>query len=179
MRVDRSGQGFTLVELMLAAALGLMVFGVGLSLLMGDADRSAVMAEAIHTRRLQRRTLKLIQDDLANASGWLVGPDRTHVTGCGLSRRRPLWALPPRHGSLAVVYSVGQAPSPIWRSPVLMRCGPAFDLNGRPSGGAYQNRVVLDGVNRFSVEEHPELPVLLLELEHRRGDQLIRSSAVG
>ena len=60
-----------------------------------------------------------------------------------------------------------------------MRCGPAFDLNGRPSGGAFQNRVVLDGVDRFSVDEHPELPVLLLELEHRRGDQLIRSSAVG
>ena len=40
-------------------------------------------------------------------------------------------------------------------------------------------RVVLDGVDRFSVQEHPQLPVLLLELEQRRGDQVIRSSAVG
>ena len=60
-----------------------------------------------------------------------------------------------------------------------MRCGPAFQLNGRPSGGSYQNRVVLDGVDRFAVDAHPQLPVLLLELEQRRGDQLIRSSAVG
>ena len=60
-----------------------------------------------------------------------------------------------------------------------MRCGPAFTLDGRPSSGAYQNRVVLDGVERFGVNEHPELPVLLLEIEQRSGNQLIRSSAVG
>ena len=60
-----------------------------------------------------------------------------------------------------------------------MRCGPAFTLDGRPSSGAYQNRVVLDGVERFTVDDHPELPVLLLQLEQRSGDQLIRASAVG
>ena len=60
-----------------------------------------------------------------------------------------------------------------------MRCGPAFDLNGRPTDGAYQNRVVLDGVDRVGINEHPDLPVLLLELEQQRGDQWIRSSAVG
>ena len=63
---------------------------------------------------------------------------------------------------------------------VLMRCGPAFNLQGRPRhGAAYQNRVVLDDIERFSVDDHPELPVLLLQLEQRSGDQLIRSSAVG
>ena len=179
MRVDRTGQGFTLPELMLAAALGLSLFGIGLSLLVGDADHSRAMAEKIQTRRLQRRTLRLIQDDLADASGWVVGPDSTTITGCGLSERRPLLALRQRDGYPAVAYSVGQAPSPIWRSPVLMRCGPAFDLHGRPSGGAYQNRVVLDGVDRVGINEHPDLPVLLLELEQQRGDQLIRSSTVG
>ena len=30
MRIDREGQGFTLVELMLAAALGMLLFGVAL-----------------------------------------------------------------------------------------------------------------------------------------------------
>ena len=60
-----------------------------------------------------------------------------------------------------------------------MRCGPAFDLDGRPSGGAYQNRVVLDGVDHAVIADHPHLPVLLLELEQQRGDQSIRSEAVG
>ena len=62
---------------------------------------------------------------------------------------------------------------------MLVRCGPAFDLDGRPSGGAYQNRLVFDDVNHAGIADHPELPVLLLELEQRRDDQNIRSDAVG
>ncbi|QNJ14577.1 hypothetical protein SynA18461_01942 [Synechococcus sp. A18-46.1] len=148
-------------------------------MLMGDSASSAAMAEAIQVRRLQRRTLRLIQADLANASGWIVDPDSTTPGGCGLSQRRPLLAITPRDGSPALVYSLGNAPSAIWRSPVLVRCGPAFDLDGRPSGGAYQNRVVLDGVDHVGIADHPHLPVLLLKLEQQRGDQSIRSEAVG
>ena len=46
-----------------------------------------------------------------------------------------------------IVYSVGQAPSAIWQGQVLMRCGPAYGLDGqvRPAT-AYQNRVVLDSL---------------------------------
>ena len=164
---------------MLAAALGLMLFGVALSMLMGDSARSAAMAEAIQVRRLQRRTLRLIQTDLATASAWIVDPDSFTSDGCGLSQRRPLLAITPRDGSPALVYSLGNAPSAIWRSPVLMRCGPAFDLDGRPSGGVYQNRVVLDGVDYAGIDDHPHLPVLLLQLEQQRGDESIRSEAVG
>ena len=167
----RAGQGFTLVELMLAAALGLMLFGVALSMLMGDSARSAAMAEAIQVRRLQRRTLRLIQADLANASGWIVDPDSTTPGGCGLSQRRPLLAITPRDGSPVLVYSVGDAPSAIWRSPVLMRCGPAYALDGVINlEGAYQNRVLLDAlpdrsVPGFSAQNHPTLPLLQLQLQ--------------
>ena len=132
MRIDREGQGFTLVELMLAAALGMLLFGVALSLLVGDADHSRAMAAAIQIRRLQRRTLRLIQHDLATASGWIVNPQSTTPGSCGLSQRTPLLAITPGDGSPALLYSIGKAPSAIWRSPVLMRCGPAFDLDGRP-----------------------------------------------
>jgi len=42
---------------------------------------------------------------------------------------------------------VGPAPSAIWRGRVLMRCGPAYGLDGRLSAGsAPQNRVVIDGL---------------------------------
>ena len=63
-----------------------------------------------------------------------------------------------------------------------MRCGPAFDIQGRPSAtGRYQNRVVLDAIEAFSVEQPSDLPVLQLELEQRieGSDQRVRSSAVG
>ncbi|WP_254959321.1 MULTISPECIES: FitA-like ribbon-helix-helix domain-containing protein [unclassified Cyanobium] len=45
-----------------------------------------------------------------------------------------------------ISYTVGSAPSAIWRGRVLMRCGPAFGLHGEPSGGPAQNRVLLDGL---------------------------------
>ena len=70
----------------------------------------------------------------------------------------------------AIVYSVGAAPSPIWRGQVLMRCGPAYGLDGRmdPTSNA-QNRVLLDALppddgGGLEVNAHPQLPVLELEL---------------
>ena len=64
----------------------------------------------------------------------------------------------------------------------LMRCGPAFDLQGQPSShGSYLNQVVLDSVEAFRIEQDPQLPLLQLKLEQsgRGRDQLVRSSAVG
>ena len=77
----RNGAGFTLVELMLASSLGLMLFGVALRLLMGDAAITAAMAETLQVRRWQRRTLALIQ------STWLVLPVGKSILSlrcCGL-----------------------------------------------------------------------------------------------
>ena len=54
-----------------------------------------------------------------------------------------------------------------------------LDEIGVASGGAHQNRVVLDGVDHAGIDDHPHVPVLLLQLEQRRGDQSIRSEAVG
>jgi hypothetical protein len=45
-----------------------------------------------------------------------------------------------------ITYTVGLPPSAIWRGRVLMRCGPAFGLDGEPSRGASQNRVVIDAL---------------------------------
>ena len=178
-RVDRARAGFTLVELLLAMALGSLLSGVAVQLLLGDARASGGLARRFQLRGWQRRTLALVKHDLDRASSWQVRPESSRIWPCALAGRQPRLAITPRDGSAAVVYSIGAAPSPIWRGPVLMRCGPAFTLDGRPSGGTYQNRVVLDGVERFAVDDHPELPVLLLQFEQRSGDQLIRSSAVG
>jgi len=154
-------------------------FGVALRLLMGDAASTAAMAETLQVRRWQRRTLALIQSDLARAAGWQINPEPALLWPCAGSGRQPRLAIMPLDGSPPVVYFTGEAPSPIWREPVLMRCGPAFTLEGFASQGAYQNRVVLDGVDLFELKDHASLPVLLLELRQHRGSQQIRSVGVG
>ena len=62
-----------------------------------------------------------------------------------------------------------------------MRCGPAFDLQGGVrSGSRYQNRVVLDGVDRFALHQPLGLPVLQMQLEQRtRFGGWVRSQGVG
>ena len=62
-----------------------------------------------------------------------------------------------------------------------MRCGPAFDLRGGiRSGSRYQNRVVLDGVDRFELIQPQGLAVLQMLLEQRtRLGGLVRSRGVG
>ena len=109
----RNGAGFTLVELMLASTLGLMLFGVGLRLLMGDAGSTAAMAETLQVRRWQRRTLALIKSDLAQAASWQINPDSALLWPCAGSVRQPRLAVTPLDGSPPVVYFTGEAPSSI------------------------------------------------------------------
>ena len=53
-----------------------------------------------------------------------------------------------------ITYSLGSAPSAIWRKKVLMRCGPSYGLDGLlNSGGSSPNRVVIDGL--MSIDEEP------------------------
>ena len=112
---------------------------------------------------------------------WQIDPDPSGRWPCAMADWQLGLAITPRDGSDPVVYSLGPAPSAIWRGDVLMRCGPAFELHGgiRP-GGRYQNRVVLDGVDRFQLHQPSGLPVLQMQLEQRtrRGGR-VRSQGVG
>ena len=182
MRPERIDAGFTLVELLLAAGLGALISSLALQLLAGHALQSGVLAQRWQQRRLQRRTLQLLKADLAKADHWQLKPTWDPQWSCSVGSRQPLLAIHSADGSPAVVYSLGAPPSAIWRGQVLVRCGPSFDLQGRPSRfGAYQNRVVLDQVEALLVEEDPDRPLLRLELQQRMpgSDQLLRSSAVG
>ena len=173
--------GFTLVELMLAALLGCLLCGVVFQLLFAETRQGGSLAESLRLKQWQRRTLELVKGDLEHASSWQIDPDAATTLPCGLAGRQPKLAITPPDGSDPVLYSLGPAPSPIWRGAVLMRCGPAVDLQGGVrSGSRYQNRVVLDGVDRFELIQPSGLPVLQLELEQRtpRGGR-VRSHGVG
>ena len=178
---NRAAQGFTLVELMLAALLGCLLCGVAFQLLFAETRQGGALAESLQLKQWQRRTLQLLKGDLERASSWQIDPDASADWPCTLANRQPKLAITPADGSDPVVYSFGSAPSAIWRGDVLMRCGPAFDLQGGVrSGSRYQNRVVLDGVDRFQLHQPSGLPVLQMQLEQRtRHGGRVRSQGVG
>ena len=181
MRRRHADQGFTLVELMLAALMGCLLCGVALQLLFAETRQGGSLAESLQLKQWQWRTLELVKGDLERASSWQVDPAPSGSWPCALAGRRPQLAITPRDGSDPVVYSLGPAPSPIWRGAVLMRCGPAFDLQGGiREGSSYQNRVVLDGVDRLQLHQPSGLLVLQMQLEQRtRLGARVRSQGVG
>ena len=136
MRRTRTAKGFTLVELMLAALLGTFLCGVVFQLLCVETRHGGALAESLQLKQWQRRTLQLVKGDLERASRWQIDPDPSVRWPCALADRQPKLAITSRDGSDPVVYSLGLAPSAIWRGDVLMRCGPAFDLHGGSRNGS-------------------------------------------
>ena len=136
--------GFSLVELMLSLSLGLALSGVMLQGLMAEGQNGARFSRLLRERAAQRRTLELVKQDLAQATAVSETPE-LEQHGCSLAGRIAVLHL--RTGAGPITYSVGAAPSAIWRGRVLMRCGPAFGLDGLISGGSPMlNRVVIDGL---------------------------------
>ena len=173
--------GFTLVELMLVISVGMVFVAMALGVITRDLSLGQAMAQRLRERGLQQRTLMLIKADLARGYGWLADPPISSLWPCSLAGRQAVLAIAtapddPEARRRAIVYSVGSAPSSIWRRRVLMRCGPAFDINGEPNfAGSFQNRVLIDGLPSslndgelgFVARPDPLLPVLRLELEQQ------------
>jgi type II secretory pathway pseudopilin PulG len=137
-----SGDGFSLVELLLALGLALILCG-GIAQMQVGLQRSADLAmRVMRERRLQDRTLDLIRSDVLRSQAVSLGGGATGP--CGLGGRQSVLELQTEAGT--IVYSQGSPPSSIWRGKVLMRCGPAFSLTGEASLGQFQNRVMIDGL---------------------------------
>ena len=186
----RAEKGFTLIELLLSISLGSMLFVVLLQLIGADLRLGNSMASRLRESAQQRHTLELIRGELATGSGWEVDPVSSQQWSCGMAGRRPVLAISldsynTQVSSQTIVYSVGAAPSAIWRGQVLMRCGPAYGLDGviRPDGKA-QNRVLIDGLPKedlgFQARLDPQSKVLHLALEQESlaGSSRLRTAAV-
>ena len=186
----RAENGFTLIELLLSLSLGSLLFVVLLQLIGADLRLGNTMASRLRESAQQRHTLELIRAELAMGSGWEVDPAISQQWPCGMAGRQPVLAIgldgsDSRASAQTIVYSVGAAPSPIWRGQVLMRCGPAYGLDGviRP-GGKAQNRVLIDGLPKeglgFQARQDPQSKVLHLALEQavNGGSGRLRSAAV-
>ena len=131
----RAEKGFTLIELLLSLSLGSLLFVVLLQLIGADLRLGNSMASRLRESAQQRQALELIRAELAMGSGWEIDPTPSHQWSCGMAGRQPVLAIgldgsDSRASAQTIVYSVGAAPSAIWRGQVLMRCGPAYGLDG-------------------------------------------------
>lgn len=137
-------KGFGLAELMLSLGLGLVVCAALLQSLLLESRSGERLVRRLQQRRLQQQALALVAADLRQATQLSRTP-AAEQPDCNLGGRVAVLHLHSAAG--AITYSVGAAPSNLWRGPVLMRCGPAYGLEGELSpGSASQNRVVLDGL---------------------------------
>ena len=165
-RFRRSG-GFSLVELLLALALGLMICGVVLQVLAADGQGLQRLVRRQREALVQRRLIELLRIELLRAEGVTLGSAPGAV--CALGGRTPVLQVQLPSGP--ITYSLGPPPSAIWRPLVLMRCGPAYGLDGEPSTGAAQNRVVLDQLSPGGFQaEVAAAGRLRLQLEGTAGD---------
>lgn len=159
-------RGFSLLELLLALGLGLVFCGLIVRALALEGPQGALLARHLRERSLQERTLDLLRADLLRAD--TVRLAASPAAACPLSGRVPLLEIGSPQG--AITYAQGLPPSAIWRGRVLMRCGPAFGLDGEPSAGSPQNRVVIDALSTDGLRVEPLAPGLLrlrLEQEFR------------
>ena len=97
------------------------------------------MGEQFRQRSEQRGLLALIESDVLAATALSADPD-PQLSLCSLAGREPVLQLTTTAG--VITYSRGASPSSIWRGEVVMRCGPAYGVDGLLSAGAAQNRVV-------------------------------------
>ncbi|MEB3335716.1 MAG: prepilin-type N-terminal cleavage/methylation domain-containing protein [Cyanobacteriota bacterium] len=150
-RPERGQRGFTLLEVLLTLMVALLLATVVIQGLISSGRLGERLALMMRERLSSRRTLALLRSEMAVAEHWRL--PSTAGAECGLGGREPVLVL--EAGGRTITYSVGAAPSAIWRGMVLMRCGPAYNLAGDLSGGAAQNRVVLDGLRPggFLVEQ--------------------------
>ena len=134
--------GFSLLELLLACSVGVALLAVALQTLLAEQRLGGRLGVLLRQRQLLLRANQLITADLER--GIALAPELT--PSCNLAGRQLFMQILSPDGELTT-YTVGAAPSAIWRGQVLMRCGPAYGINGQVSPvGSHQNRVLLDGL---------------------------------
>ena len=146
-RHQRMPAGFSLVELLITLVLGLALGGALMQALLAETGASQRLGRLLRERQLSQRALELIREELQQAH-WVRSADgpapSAELNACAAAGRTPVLQLGTPAG--VITYTVGAAPSAIWRGRVLMRCGPAYGLAGEFSSGSAQNRVLLDGL---------------------------------
>jgi prepilin-type N-terminal cleavage/methylation domain-containing protein len=160
--------GFSLVELLVSLLLAGVVSGALLQALLLDTQASQRLGRHLRERQHGQRALELLRQELLQAQWVRTGHQPLLPAGpqCSLTGRRVVLQLGTASG--LITYSEGPASEPIWRGRVLLRCGPAYGLDGTLAAGQVQHRVLLDALaaEGFTTQSGPGPG--LLEISLRR-----------
>lgn len=147
-------QGFTLVELMIAAVFLLTTTTIAGQALISHLKGSQRIESLEQQRNNWNRTSSFIEADIAlserifdlqNNPSLLSIPDSC---GSEISHDNQLrLGLEQRKISTPVIYFVKQSSSGWLGDNTLWRCGPSFDFLGRPTSGSPQVAQILDGLD--------------------------------
>ena len=148
--------GFTLPELLVTLLLSGLVSAMVLQLLVGDLRQVGRLGRWLRERQAGERALELVRGELQRAESATRSGDIP--AGCGSEGRKLVLQLQGRDraGTLrTVTYTTGKAPSSIWRGDVLVRCGPAYGLDGAWSAGTAPASGETGGVSRVLIDALP------------------------
>ena len=166
--------GFGLLDALLSACIGSVLAMGLLQGLLADARITQRFSRQIQERQNQARLFDLLRSDLSLATAISAHPEQ-EIPACSLAGRQPVLHLSTASGP--ITYSVGAPPSSLWRGQVLMRCGPAYGLDGTVAAAATAvSRVVLDAL-RAPTEPARGCPSLLAATEGAQ--ELNRSGGTG
>jgi prepilin-type N-terminal cleavage/methylation domain-containing protein len=172
--------GFSLVELLVSLLLAGVVSGALLQALLLDSQASQRLGRQLRERQQGQRALELLRLELQQAQ-WLRTGDQPLLPpggSCSLAGRQVVLQLGTAQG--LITYSQGPAPEAIWRGRVLLRCGPAYGLDGALAAGPVQQRVLLDALAAEGLQAQRAAAAGLLEVTLRRdlapGQQLEQSA---
>jgi type II secretory pathway pseudopilin PulG len=160
------GAAFSLPELLVCVLLAGVVSAAMVQALLLEIQASQRLGRLLRERQLGQRALELLRGELQQA-GWAAGGQRVPAAAaCPLAGRQVVLQLGTASG--VVTYSLGPAPDAIWRGRVLMRCGPAYGLDGALAAAQPQHRVLLDAMAADGLGAEPRGPAGMLELRLRR-----------
>lgn len=162
-RNHQSAGGFTLVEVLLALSFGVFVVGLIAQALLAESGHARRLGRLLRERLVAQRALALIADEVQQGQRISRSVPNVDTTGCGLSGRRVRLYLELPAGM--TIYSVETNPNSIWRGAVLMRCGPAYGLDGALKSGTRVSSVLVDAVTGNTLTAQASAGGMLLQLE--------------
>lgn len=157
-----------LVELLLALSLGLVVVGLIAQALLAESGHARRLGRLLRERLVAQRALALIADEVQQAQLITRAAPTGDTTGCGLSGRQVRLHLELPAGP--ITYSVETNPNKIWRGDVLMRCGPAYGLDGALHADTRESSVLVDAVAGTTLTAQATGGGILLQLERHFSD---------
>jgi hypothetical protein len=119
-----------LLDMLVSLAIGMLLLATIVQMMVLHSRAAERISTGLRDRINQRRTLHLIRSESNLAEGVVWDPSKMDPPGCSMAGRTPLLQL--KLFQARITYSIGPAPSAIWQPQVLMRCGPAFALDGTP-----------------------------------------------